>query len=110
MQRAELAEARADAMGNALAATKAKLGRAMERRSSTLGQSMQRLVDDMHEVAEAVEGGSTWRIQKKTPQGKWKTQAGSYWQLAKAEDALLDLPKSEGALWRIIEVQSEVED
>ena len=77
---------------------------------SRLNQGMRKIIQDVHDVADALEG-STWRIQrKKGSKGKWSTLKGSYWQEAKAQDALLDLPECEGAIYRIIETKSEVED
>lgn len=77
---------------------------------SRLNEGMQKLVQDMHEVADAIEG-STWRIQRKARvNGNWVTLKGSYWNEAQAEDALAALPNKKGGWWRIIEVKSEVED
>lgn len=77
---------------------------------SRLNQGMQRIIQDVHDVADALEG-STWRIQRKARvNGKWLTQKGSYWNEAKAEDALAEIPNKKGGWWRIIEVKSEVED
>ena len=77
---------------------------------SRLNEGMQKIIRDVHEVADAIEG-STWRIQRKArANGKWLTQKGSYWNEAKAEDALAEIPNKKGGWWRIIEVKSEVED
>lgn len=77
---------------------------------SRLNEGMRKLVQDMHEVADAIEG-STWRIQRKARiNGNWVTLKGSYWNEAQAEDALAALPHKKGGWWRIIEVKSEVED
>lgn len=77
---------------------------------SRLNEGMRKLVQDMHEVADAIEG-STWRIQRKARvNGNWVTLKGSYWNEAQAEDALAALPNKKGGWWRIIEVKSEVED
>ena len=71
-----------------------------------LNEGMRKLVQDMHEVADAIEG-STWRIQRKARvNGKWVTLKGSYWNEARAEDALAALPNKKGGWWRIIEVKS----
>lgn len=73
---------------------------------SRLNEGMRKLVQDMHEVADAIEG-STWRIQRKARvNGKWVTLKGSYWNEARAEDALAALPNKKGGWWRIIEVKS----
>lgn len=75
-----------------------------------LSEGMQRIIQDVHDVADALEG-STWRIQRKArANGKWLTQKGSYWNEARAEDALAEIPNKKGGWWRIIEVKSEVED
>lgn len=75
-----------------------------------LSEGMKRIIQDVHDVADALEG-STWRIQRKARvNGKWLTQKGSYWNEAKAEDALAEIPNKKGGWWRIIEVKSEVED
>lgn len=77
---------------------------------SRLNEGMQKIIQDVHEVADAIEG-STWRIQRKTrTNGKWVTLKGSYWNEAQAEDALADMPNKKGAWWRIVEVKSKVED
>lgn len=77
---------------------------------SRLNQGMKKIIQDVHDVADALEG-STWRIQRKArANGKWLTQKGSYWNEAKAEDALAEIPNKKGGWWRIIEVKSEVED
>lgn len=77
---------------------------------SRLNQGMKKIIQDVHEVADALEG-STWRIQRKArANGKWLTQKGSYWNEARAEDALAEIPNKKGGWWRIIEVKSEVED
>lgn len=100
-----------------------KLGRANERikeleaqlaqrneKPSRLNEGMQKIIRDVHEVADAIKG-STWRIQRKArANGRWATLKGSYWNEAQAEDALADLPNKKGAWWRIVEVKSEVED
>lgn len=100
-----------------------KLGRANERikeleaqlaqrneKPSRLNEGMQKIIRDVHEVADAIKG-STWRIQwKARANGRWATLKGSYWNEAQAEDALADLPNKKGAWWRIVEVKSEVED
>ncbi len=77
---------------------------------SRLNEGMQKIIRDVHEVADAIKG-STWRIQRKArANGRWATLKGSYWNEAQAEDALADLPNKKGAWWRIVEVKSEVED
>ena len=79
-------------------------------RPSRLNQGMRKIIEDVHDVADALEG-STWRIQRKArANGKWVTLKGSYWNEAKAEDALAEIPNKKGGWWRIIEVKSEVED
>jgi len=71
---------------------------------------MRKIIQDVHEVADAIEG-STWWIQRKARvNGNWVTLKGSYWNEAQAEDALAALPNKKGGWWRIIEVKSEVED
>lgn len=73
---------------------------------SRLNEGMQKIIQDVHEVADAIEG-STWRIQRKARvNGKWVTLKGSYWNEARAEDALAALPNKKGGWWRIIEVKS----
>lgn len=107
IKRAELAEAERDVMGNELAILKAKLD---DGRRNRLGKHARELVESVHEVAEALDG-SSWRIQRKaTTGGKWVTQKGSYWNQAKAEDALADIPQKKGGWWRVIEVKSDIED
>lgn len=85
----------------------------MEQRNenpSRLNEGMRKIIQDVHEVADAIEG-STWRIQRKARvNGNWVTLKGSYWNEAQAEDALAALPNDKGGWWRIIEVKSEVED
>lgn len=77
---------------------------------SRLNEGMQKIIRDVHEIADAIEG-STWRIQRKArANGRWATLKGSYWNEAQAEDALADLPNKKGAWWRIVEVKSKVED
>lgn len=77
---------------------------------SRLNQGMRKIIQDVHDVADALEG-STWRIQRKArADGQWKTLKGSYWNEAKAEDALAEMPHKKGSWWRIIEVKSEIED
>lgn len=77
---------------------------------SRLNEGMRKIIQDVHEVADAIEG-STWRIQRKARiNGNWVTLKGSYWNEAQAEDALAALPHKKGGWWRIIEVKSEVED
>lgn len=77
---------------------------------SRLNEGMQKIIQDVHEVADAIEG-STWRIQRKTrTNGKWVTLKGSYWNEAQAEDALAVIPNKKGAWWKIVEVKSKVED
>lgn len=77
---------------------------------SRLNQGMKKIIQDVHDVADALEG-STWRIQRKArANGEWKTLRGSYWNEAKAEDALAEIPSKKGSWWRIIEVKSEVKD
>lgn len=77
---------------------------------SRLNEGMQKIIRDVHEIADAIEG-STWRIQRKArANGRWATLKGSYWNEAQAEDALADLPNKKGSWWRIVEVKSEVED
>lgn len=81
-----------------------------DEKPSRLNAGMQKIIRDVHEVADAIEG-STWRIQRKArANGKWVTLKGSYWNEARAEDALAELPNKKGAWWRIVEVKSEVED
>lgn len=75
-----------------------------------LSEGMQRIIQDVHDVTDALEG-RTWRIQRKArANGKWVTLKGSYWNEARAEDALAEIPNKKGGWWRIIEVKSEVED
>lgn len=77
---------------------------------SRLNEGMRKIIQDVHEIADAIQG-STWRIQRKARvNGKWTTLKGSYWNEAQAEDALAALPNKKGGWWRIIEVKSEVED
>lgn len=77
---------------------------------SRLNEGMQKIIRDVHEVADAIEG-STWRIQRKArANGRWATLKGSYWNEAQAEDALANLPNKKGGWWRIVEVKSKVED
>ena len=77
---------------------------------SRLNEGMRKMVQDVHEIADAIQG-STWRIQRKARvNGKWATLRGSYWNEAQAEDALAALPNKNGGWWRIIEVKSEIED
>lgn len=77
---------------------------------SRLNEGMRKMVQDVHEIADAIQG-STWRIQRKARvNGKWATLRGSYWNEAQAEDALAALPNKKGGWWRIIEVKSEVEN
>ena len=77
---------------------------------SRLNEGMRKIIQDVHEIADATQG-STWRIQRKARvNGNWVTLKGSYWNEAKAEDALAALPNKKGGWWRIIEVKSEVED
>lgn len=77
---------------------------------SRLNEGMRKMVQDVHEIADAIQG-STWRIQRKARvNGKWATLRGSYWNEAQAEDALAALPYKKGGWWRIIEVKSEVEN
>lgn len=91
---------------------KAELEKKTQRneKSSRLNEGMKKIIQDVHEVADAIEG-RTWRIQRKArANGKWITLKGSYWNEAQAEDALADLPNKKGAWWRIVEVKSKVED
>lgn len=77
---------------------------------SRLNEGMKKMIQDVHEIADATQG-STWRIQRKARvNGNWVTLKGSYWNEAQAEDALAALPYKKGGWWRIIEVKSEVED
>lgn len=77
---------------------------------SRLNEGMRKMIQDVHEIADAIQG-STWRIQRKARvNGNWVTLKGSYWNEAQAEDALAALPNKKGSWWRIIEVKSEVED
>ena len=77
---------------------------------SRLNEGMRKIIQDVHEIADATQG-STWRIQRKARvNGNWVTLKGSYWNEAQAEDALAALPNKKGGWWRIIEVKSEVED
>lgn len=96
-----------------LALEVAQLKAQLEQRNekpSRLNEGMQKIIRDVHEVADAIEG-STWRIQRKArANGKWVTLKGSYWNEAQAEDALADLPNKKGGWWRIVEVKSKVED
>jgi hypothetical protein len=104
IKRAELAEAERDVMGNELAKARAQIS------GNRLNKSMERMIQDVHDVADAL-SGSTWRIQRRnSASGKWVTLKGSYWQEAKAEDALAEMKNKKGYEWRIIEVKSEVED
>ena len=101
---AELGTLRGD-----LAIANAKLAQRNEK-PSRLNEGMKRIIQDVHEIADAIEG-STWRIQRKArANGRWATLKGSYWNEAQAEDALADLPNKKGAWWRIVEVKSKVED
>lgn len=78
--------------------------------NTRIGKSGRDLINSVFEVAEATEDGC-WRIQRKSKaNGEWKTQQGSYWNQAKAEDALIDMPQKKGSWWRVIEVKSDVED
>ena len=77
---------------------------------SRLNEGMRKMIQDVHEIADAIQG-STWRIQRKARvNGKWVTLQGSYWNEAQAEDALAALPNKKGGWWRIIEVKSKIED
>lgn len=77
---------------------------------SRLNEGMRKIIQDVHEIADAIQG-TTWRIQRKARvNGNWVTLKGSYWNEAQAEDALAALPNKKGGWWRIIEVKSEVED
>lgn len=77
---------------------------------SRLNEGMRKIIQDVHEIADAIQG-STWRIQRKARvNGKWVTLKGSYWNEAQAEDALAALPNEKGGWWRIIEMKSELED
>lgn len=77
---------------------------------SRLNEGMRKIIKDVHEIADAIQG-STWRIQRKARiNGNWVTLKGSYWNEAQAEDALAALPNKKGGWWRIIKVKSEVED
>lgn len=101
---AELATLKGD-----LAIANAKLAQRNEK-PSRLNEGMQKIIRDVHEIADAIEG-STWRIQRKArANGRWTTLKGSYWNEAQAEDALADLPNKKGSWWRIVEVKSKVED
>lgn len=78
--------------------------------NTRIGKSGRDLINSVFEVAEATEG-SCWRIQRKSKvNGEWATLKGSYWNQAKAEDALIDMPQKKGSWWRVIEVKSEIED
>jgi len=73
---------------------------------SRLNEGMRKMIQGVHEIADATQG-STWRIQRKARvNGKWATLRGSYWNEAQAEDALAALPNKKGGWWRIIEVKS----
>lgn len=77
---------------------------------SRLNEGMKKLIQDVHDVADAIEG-STWRIQKKSRGGKWKTLMGNYWTEAQAIDAIMDLPGGgPHDQYRAIEVNLKVED
>lgn len=102
--KAELEQARAE-----IEELKRQLAQRNEN-SGRLNEGMKKIIQDVHEVANAIEG-STWRIQRKArANGKWITLKGNYWNEAQAEDALADLPNKKGSWWRIVEVKSEVED
>lgn len=91
---------------------KAELKKKTQRneKPSRLNEGMRKIIQDVHEIADAIQG-STWRIQRKARvNGNWVTLKGSYWNEAQAEDALAALPNKKGGWWRIIEVKSEVED
>lgn len=122
-ERCKKAEARVKELEEELARWK-KLATAAERarqvvaeelkqrdeKPSRLNEGMQKIIRDVHEIADAIEG-STWRIQRKArANGRWATLKGSYWNEAQAEDALADLPNKKGSWWRIVEVKSKVED
>lgn len=77
---------------------------------SRLNEGMKKLIQDVHDVADAIEG-STWRIQKKSKGGKWKTLMGNYWTEAQAIDAIMDLPGGgPHDQYRAIEVNLKIED
>lgn len=100
---------RADALEKKIWDVERELAQRNEK-PSRLNEGMQKIIRDVHEIADAIEG-STWRIQRKArANGRWATLKGSYWNEAQAEDALADLPNKKGSWWRIVEVKSEVED
>lgn len=77
---------------------------------SRLNEGMRKIIQDVHDVADAIEG-STWRIQKKSKGGKWKTLVGNYWTEAQAIDAIMDLPGGgPHDQYRAIEVNLKIED
>lgn len=76
---------------------------------SRLNEGMRKLVQDMHEVADAIEG-STWKIQQKSKSGRWKTLIGNYMSEAQALDRIMYMPKNEEDEYRAVEVTLEIED
>lgn len=77
---------------------------------SRLNEGMRKLVQDMHEVADAIEG-STWKTQRKSKNGRWKTLIGNYMSEAQALDRIMYMPKNEEMdEYRAVEVTLEVED
>lgn len=77
---------------------------------SRLNEGMRKMIQDVHEVADAIED-SNWRIQRKSNGGKWKTLMGEYRNEAHAIDTIMSLPPGNGKEWyRAIEVKLKIED
>lgn len=77
---------------------------------SRLNDGMKKLIQDVHDVADAIEG-STWRIQRKSKGGKWKTLMGEYRNEAHAIDTIMSLPPGNpNDKYRAIEVNLKIED
>lgn len=77
---------------------------------SRLNEGMRKIIQDVHEVADAIDG-SNWRIQRKSNGGKWKTLMGEYRNEAHAIDTIMSLPPGNGKEWyRAIEVKLKIED
>nr|WP_024308271.1 hypothetical protein [Pseudomonas sp. P818] len=84
MKRVELAEARADAMGNELAIVKAQLSNTRKKRHRD---------DPPVDIRE-------WAIQRQSPKGQWRTVA-KYDTAAEANIALADQAGAMGHLYRV---------
>ncbi|MFI8610709.1 hypothetical protein ACIGFL_20705 [Pseudomonas sp. NPDC077649] len=84
MKRVELAEARADAMGNELAIVKAQLSNPRKKRHRD---------DPPVDIRE-------WAIQRQSPKGQWRTVA-KYDTAAEANIALADQAGAMGHLYRV---------